>query len=160
MSIGLALAIAFHLLGTGVHPEEVVSLRWEFVRINGSGGLIQVSERKSRAARRLLPMLPDVHRMLTGRDETQGKPAEGWVFPSTARDGHLEQGTRFHAGADRRAQVPSPITQRYCHPQADAVETAFSKFGNREELVTEAGHDEKQLPPSTDREQPLNILAT
>jgi integrase len=29
------------------------------------------------------------------------------------------------------------ITQRYCHPQADAVEAAFSKFGSRQEVVTE-----------------------
>lgn len=32
------------------------------------------------------------------------------------------------------------ITQRYCHPQADAVEAAFLKFGNRSEVVTEGGH--------------------
>lgn len=38
------------------------------------------------------------------------------------------------------------ITQRYCHPQADAVEAAFTKFSNRKEVVTEGGHHEKQLP--------------
>ena len=27
------------------------------------------------------------------------------------------------------------ITQRYCHPQADAVEAAFTKFGNRPALT-------------------------
>jgi integrase len=84
---------AITILGTGMRPGEVYSLRWKFVLLNGSGGLIQVSEGKSRAARRLLPMIPDVYRMLIGRHEAQGKPAEGWVFPSTARDGHLEQGT-------------------------------------------------------------------
>jgi hypothetical protein len=36
------------------------------------------------------------------------------------------------------------ITQRYCHPQADAVEAAFSKFGNRSEVVTEGGHRENR----------------
>jgi hypothetical protein len=51
------------------------------------------------------------------------------------------------------------ITQRYCHPQTDAVETAFSKFGNRRELVTDAGHHEKQLPPCIDEDQPLSISA-
>ena len=40
------------------------------------------------------------------------------------------------------------ITQRYCHPQADSIEAAFSKFGSRPELVTEAGHHEKQLLPA------------
>jgi hypothetical protein len=31
--------------------------------------------------------------MLKDRHEAQGKPAAGWVFPSTARYGHLEQNT-------------------------------------------------------------------
>jgi hypothetical protein len=31
--------------------------------------------------------------MLKDRHEGQGKPADGWVFPSTARYGHLEQNT-------------------------------------------------------------------
>jgi len=31
------------------------------------------------------------------------------------------------------------ITQRYCHPQADAVEAAFSKFGQRETLALPYG---------------------
>lgn len=42
------------------------------------------------------------------------------------------------------------ITQRYCHPQADAVEAAFAKFGHRTEVVTEGGHQEKALPPAPD----------
>jgi hypothetical protein len=42
------------------------------------------------------------------------------------------------------------ITQRYCHPRADAVEAALSKFGNRPEVVTEGGHHEKQLPPASE----------
>jgi integrase len=205
---------AILILGTGMRPGEVYSLRWEFVLLNDSGGLIQVSEGKSRAARRLLPMIPDVYQMLMGRHEAQNKPAEGWVFPSTARDGHLEQGTaktqhsaaianvnaetvktnaKRHAVGEKSLPLPlaafepyvmrhtaltrmAPccdaftlariaghssitITQRYCHPQADAVEAAFSKFGNRGELVTEAGHHEEQLPPSTEREQPSSILA-
>jgi heat shock protein HslJ len=36
------------------------------------------------------------------------------------------------------------ITQRYCHPQADAVEAAFLKFGNRSEVVTKGGHRENR----------------
>src|SRR5215471_1672604 len=81
--------------------REVYTLRWEFVLLNGSGGLIQVSEGKSRAARRLLPMIPDVYRMLKARHEAQGCPTEGWVFPTTAKQGHLEQGTAKtqHSGA-------------------------------------------------------------
>ena len=36
------------------------------------------------------------------------------------------------------------ITHRYCHPQADAVEAAFSKFGNRTEVVTDGRHHENR----------------
>jgi integrase len=193
------------ILGTGMRPGEVYRLRWEFLLLNGSGGLIRVSEGKSESAHRLLPMVPDVYRMLTDRYEAQGKPTEGWVFPTTARDGHLEQGTgktqhsaaiakvnaeTVKANAERGAAgerllpLPLPafepyvmrhtaltlmspfcdaftlariaghssitITQRYCHPQADAVEAAFSKFGNRLEVVTDAGHRENAPSPVRD----------
>ena len=46
------------ILGTGMRPGEVYRLRWEFVLLNGSGRMIQVSEGKSRAARALLPLIP------------------------------------------------------------------------------------------------------
>jgi len=135
-------------------------------------------------------MVPDVYRMLKERHEAQGRPAEGWVFPTSAKGGHLEQGTgktqhsaaiakvnaetvkenvRREAAGSKAVPLPLPafepyvmrhtaltrmapfcdaftlariaghssitITQRYCHPQADAVEAAFSKFGNRSEVV-------------------------
>jgi len=51
------------------------------------------------------------------------------------------------------------ITQRYCHPQADAVEAAFSKFGNRHEVVTEGGHHEKELPTAAAIEGQVSITA-
>jgi integrase len=193
------------MLGTGLRPGEVYRLRWEFLLLNGSGGLIQVTEGKSKAARRFLPIIPDVYRMLKDRHEAQGNPVEGWVFPTTARGGHLEQGTcktqhsaaiakvnestlkenaRREARGAKALPLPLPafepyvlrhtsltrmaphcdaftlariaghssitITQRYCHPQADAVEAAFAKFGNRTEVVTEGGHQEKALPPAPD----------
>jgi len=81
------------ILGTGLRPGEVFKLRWEFVLLNGHGGLIQVAEGKSKAARRLLPMVPDVYTTLKARHTDQGCPSEGWVFPTGALCGHLEQGT-------------------------------------------------------------------
>ena len=120
-------------------------------------------------------------------------PSDGWVFPTTAKDGHLEQGTgktqhsaaiakvnekitkanyKLEAAGEKPLPLPLPpfepyvmrhtaltrmaplcdaftlariaghssitITQRYCHPQADAVEAAFSRFGSRE-VVTDGG---------------------
>ena len=142
---------------------------------------------------------------LNDRHGAQGKPAEGWVFPTTAKGGHLEQGTgktqhsaaiakvnaetaktnaKRETAGERPLPLPLPrfepyvmrhtaltlmstfcdaftlariaghssimITQRYCHPQADAVEAAFSKFGNRSEVVTDGGHHENTLPPAND----------
>ena len=44
---------------------------------------------------------------LRARHEAQGKPAEGWVFPSTAKCGHLEQGTakNQHSAAIEKANA-------------------------------------------------------
>jgi integrase len=157
-------------------------------------------------------MIPDVYRMLKARHEEQGSPAEGWVFPTGAKGGHLEQGTgktqhsaaiakvnaetiKANAKREKAGEKPLPlplvafepyvmrhtaltrmaplcdaftlariaghssitITQRYCHPQADAIEAAFSKYGNRE-VVTEAGHHEKQLTSSTASEEQATLV--
>jgi integrase len=100
------------ILGTGMRPGEVYGLRWEFILLNGSGGLIQVAEGKSKAARRLLPMIPDVYVMLKARHEAQGKPVEGWVFPSGAICGHLEQGTGKTQHSDAIAVVNAEAVKK------------------------------------------------
>jgi len=161
------------LLGTGMRPGEVFALRWEAVYLNGNGGMIQITAGKSRAARRILPMVPAVHEVLRRRHDAAGKPVAGWVFPSTAKGGHLEGGSaknqhsrafdtlakeaekhdekpmlRFcpytmrHTALSKLAAAGCDaftlariaghssitITQRYCHPQADAIERAFAKL--------------------------------
>jgi integrase len=162
------------MLGTGMRPGEVFSLRWENVLLNEDRtGLIQITRGKSKAARRVLPMLPEVFDVLRSRWEAQGEPPEGWVFPSSAECGHLEgcTGKNYHGralkAANENLQKNGPelkpfvpyvmrhtaltrlgasgcdvftlariaghssitITQRYVHPQADAIERAFSKLG-------------------------------
>jgi integrase len=157
--------------GTGMRPGEVFSLRWENIYLNGSGGLIQVTEGKTKAARRMLPMLPVVYSALKARHEGSGNPEAGWVFPSTSREGHFNKDTAKdqHAKAIERANKKAKkkaakelmpfqpyilrhtaltqlaqagcdvftlariaghssitITQRYIHPQADAIERAFA----------------------------------
>jgi integrase len=151
--------------GTGMRPGEVFTLRWERVLLNGERGLLQVSEGKSKAAKRILPLVPEVYAVLERRRGEQGKPEEGWVFPSSAREGHLNGDTTKdqHAMALKNSKVARfepyilrhtaltrlaesgcdvftlariaghssiTITQRYVHPQADAVERAFTAFGN------------------------------
>jgi integrase len=162
--------VATMILGEGMRPGAIYGLRWEHVLLNDSGGLIQVVRGKSKAARRLLPMVPEVFSTLKARYEAQGHPTEGWIFPTGSASGHIEESSakEWHTKALKLSGV-SPfepyclrhtfgtrmapkcdvfalarimghssiaITQRYVHPQAEAIETAFQK------LVTEGGHRE------------------
>src|SRR5439155_23620971 len=156
--------------GEGMRPGEIYGLRWEHVLLNGSDGLIQIVGGKSKAARRLLPMVPEVLHALKARFEAQGRRAKGWIFPTGSASGHIEEssakewhtkalklsgvsvfepyclrhtfGTRMAPKCDVFALArimghsSIAITQRYVHPQAEAIETAFQK------LVTEGGHRE------------------
>jgi integrase len=189
------------MLGTGMRPGEVFALRWERVLLNGEGGLIQVAEGKSRAARRLLPMVSAVYNVLRNRYESKGRPESGWVFPSASACGHLEGGTakgqhsralatlaKAHnkkpgdcpevkpfepyclrhtaltnlaaAGCDaftlaRIAGHSSiTITQRYCHPQADAIERAFSRLGGHK-----IGHSEQSQVLAAVEKSPTTSLS-
>jgi integrase len=161
--------------GTGMRPGEVFTLRWERVLLNAERPLLQVAEGKSKAARRILPMLPIVHAVLLNRWTAQGKPEEGWVFPSNSADGHLNGDTSKdqHAIAIQRSKVKRfepyilrhtaltrlaesgcdvftlariaghssiTITQRYVHPQADAVERAFAAWGQLPALSQSSGN--------------------
>jgi integrase len=77
------------MLGTAMRPGEVFALRWENIVMNRQAGLLQVVEGKSKAARRVLPMMPRVRIALEARRAAQDNPSEGWVFPSSSADGHL-----------------------------------------------------------------------
>jgi integrase len=176
------------MLGTGCRPGEVFALRWEHVVLNDSGGLMQVAHGKSKAARRLLPMIPAVHTVLEAQWEAQGRPLEGWVFPAGSRCGHFERGTAKgqharaltkvsqdakkinrpglkpfepyclrHTALTRLAESGCDaftlariaghssitITQRYCHPQADAIERAFAKL-SVQKVVSDGGQQATQ----------------
>lgn len=173
------------LLGTGVRPSECFSLRWEAVYLNGDGGMIQITQGKSRAARRILPMVPAVYDVIRRRHEEAKRPVSGWVFPSGSKSHHLERDsaknqhqwafaqlaaqakknntaamrkfcpyTMRHTALTRLAAAGCDaftlariaghssilITQRYCHPQADAIEKAFSEVAKLPQVVTTPGH--------------------
>jgi integrase len=86
----------------GMRPGEVFVLTWEHIFMGEEEtGLIRVADGKSKAARRVLPITPRVFGLLKGRHEAQGSPAEGWIFPSKSKHGHLEVQTakRQHATA-------------------------------------------------------------
>jgi len=197
--------VATLILGEGMRPGECYTLRWEHVLLNGEGGLIQVICGKSKAARRLLPMVPEVYRALKVRHEAQGCPTEGWVFPTASDSGHMEESSakQWHAKAlaslekarrdnPRLAEIKPfepyclrhtfgtqmapqcdvftlarimghssiTITQRYCHPQADAIERAFAKMADRRELVTEGGHRENEPTQSQEPGEALTFVVS
>jgi integrase len=179
------------LLGTAMRPGEAYKLRWEHVVWNGHGGLIQITEGKTKAARRILPMVPAVYEALKARHESRGNPESGWVFPSGSASGHLEESSakKYHGKAlarlrkaheiDSSLPMIEPfepyvmrhscltwlaesgcdaftlariaghssitITQRYCHPQAEAIERAFAQVTTGRKVVTDGGHRPK--PP-------------
>ncbi len=93
--------VATVLYGTGMRPSECYGLIWQNVHLNRSGGLIAITHGKSRAARRLLPMVPAVYAALKARYECQGCPAEGYVFKTSSKCGHLVQGMaqKYHTKA-------------------------------------------------------------
>jgi integrase len=95
---------AIIMLGTGARPGEVLSLRWEHVLFGTSGkGLIQIVAGKSKAAKRVLPMVPVVRASLDSRWRAASEPTEGWVFPSAdSRVGHVVTVKSFHARALKR----------------------------------------------------------
>jgi integrase len=162
------------MLGTGMRPGEVFALRWENILLNGSGGLLQITDGKSRAAKRMLPLVPEVFNALKARHKEQGSPIEGWLFPQDTHSGHLESdglAKDQHALALKNSGIKAfepyclrhtaltnlgeagcdaftlariaghssiTITQRYVHPQADAIERAFAKLTNGSDSATDA----------------------
>ena len=173
-----------------MRPSEGFGLPWERVLLNGQGGLIHVTEWKSRAARRILPMVSAVYDVLAARFAAQGRPTEGWVFPSSSTCGHLEGGTAKsqHDRALRQSGVKPfepyclrhtaltclaetgcdaftlariaghssiTITQRYCHPQADAIERAFGRLGGHN-----FGHTGLLPASNTQTNSPETLSAT
>jgi integrase len=73
----------------GIRPGEVFELQWQHILLNEHSGLIRIADGKSKAARRVLPMTPNVYAVLTTRFDAAGHPVEGYVFPSSSADRHL-----------------------------------------------------------------------
>lgn len=171
------------ILDEGFRPSEVFALRWPHVFFNDDGtGLIQVTEGKSKAARRMLPMTARVYALLQARHEVAGLPTEGWIFPSRSACGHYngdaakEQHKRALTASAVKAFVPYTlrhtaltrlgeaaggdvfvlariaghssitITQRYVHPQADAISRVFA--ASQSPVGTKLGTP-KKLPAQT-----------
>lgn len=84
-------SIAALLADTGMRPEECFRLCWEAITwVNGRHGTLFVTQGKTAAARRVLPMTPRVRTILESRWERAGKPLEGWIWPAPTRSRHVE----------------------------------------------------------------------
>lgn len=176
--------VATLMLGTGTRPGECYALRWEHVLLIGQGGLFQIVQGKTKAARRMLPMVPAVYQALKARNEAQGSSREGWVFPTGSVSGHLEESVAklYHAKALKASKVKPfepyclrhtaltnlakagvdaftlariaghsriSTTERYIHPQAEAIEQAFAKIAGNPKVGTDGGHSQNSLPEAT-----------
>ncbi|HKT87947.1 MAG TPA: site-specific integrase [Candidatus Sulfotelmatobacter sp.] len=113
------------ILDEGFRPGEVFALRWPHVLFNDDGtGLIQIVAGKSKAAHRILPMTPRVYALLQARFQAAGKPEDGWIFPATDPDHHInDSGTKYHhkkALEDSGVAPFVPYTLRH---------TALTRFG-------------------------------
>jgi integrase len=76
----------------GMRPGEVFALQWPHVILSDDGsetGMIQIVEGKSKAARRILPMTPVVHRLLKARLAKGKQPTAGYIFPGASSSGRL-----------------------------------------------------------------------
>jgi integrase len=124
------------MLGTGLRPSEVLSLCWERVHLNGTGGLLQIAEGKSRAARRELPMVSAVYGALKARWNAQGSPEGGWIFPAEGKSGHLDRDTAktYHGRAlatiESEAKKQGKETPVKAFPPYTMRHTALTRMGD------------------------------
>ena len=156
------------LYGTGMRPGEVYALRWESLLLNEGGGLIQITIGKTKAARRVLPMVPEVHRVLAARKEAQrkarkeaqGKPETGWVFPSAAACGHFDENSakNQHLAALRVLKALHKAHKEHDSPESIAKAVGVeAQFVREHASVIKAGV--KAFPPYTVRHTALTRLA-
>ena len=87
-------SVAAILIDTGMRPDECYRLRWEAVTwTNGRNGTILVTQGKTAAARRVLPLTVRARNILQARWEAGEMPAEGWVWSAPTRSGQFEKST-------------------------------------------------------------------
>ena len=122
-----------------VRPGEVFVLQWQHVVLNDRGGLIRIADGKSKAARRVLPMTPNVYALLQARYEAAGRPAEGWLFPSGSLEGHFngDGASKLHARSLKDSGVKrfEPYVLRHT-----ALTNLAKKGADAHTLARIAGH--------------------
>src|SRR5262249_2124302 len=98
----LLAEVATTLNDTGLRPDECHRIRWENITwINGRNGTLLVTEGKTAAARRVLPMTQRLRAILETRWKSAGRPPEGFVWPAGTKSGRIDHSTlkKQHARA-------------------------------------------------------------
>jgi integrase len=114
------------LIDTGLRPDELHRMQWQEISwpTAGKRGSILVLTGKTSAARRLIPMTPRVLATLADRWELQGKPAQGWVWPSETKTGHIDHST---------------TKKQHCKALKDAKVAPFVLYSLRHTFLTRLG---------------------
>jgi integrase len=97
-------SIATILADSGLRPDECYRMRWENLNWeNGRNGTLLVTDGKTAAARRVIPMSPRVRFILEARWESAKKPGDGWVWSAPTKSGHVDHSSlkKQHARAFR-----------------------------------------------------------
>jgi len=92
------------ILDSGMRPGEVFQMRWE--DIAWDRGMIFIPKGKTARSRRFIPMSERVTRAFHLRRNGE---AEGWVFPSGSKCGHLTTVAKAFEEARRTANVSKDI---------------------------------------------------
>jgi integrase len=89
------------------------------------------------------------------RDLPEIKPFEPYSLRHTVLTRLAEAGCDAFTLARIAGHSSILITQRYCHPQADAIERAFAKVAGSQKMVTDAGHLEETTNSTNEKTQPV-----
>lgn len=80
--------VAIVLRESGLRPDECHRLEWPHISFERND--LQVMTGKTPAARRRLPLTPNVRRVLEDRLERSGDLETGYVFPAPTKTGHVD----------------------------------------------------------------------
>ncbi len=126
--------------------------------------MLLITQGKTKAARRVLPLSPRVRSVLENRWKLAKKPSEGWVWPAETKE-HINhdrvklQHKKALKDVWTLARIAGhsniSISQRYVHPSEDAVLNALSRLDGHN-----IRHSLETTTPTTDRELPLSDTAT
>src|SRR5581483_7620272 len=120
----LLIEVAVTLYDTGLRPDECHRLRWETISwVNGRNGSLLITEGKTAAARRVLPLTARVRALLEQRWIASGRPLEGFVWVAPTKTGHIDHSTlkKQHARALKLSGVRAFVLYSLRHSFATRI---------------------------------------